>query len=94
MYYYLGKALKQGMLISEEEFIFMTEDLEASKPCSTRKPYPLNVSRTRPEQLAPDSRALVAADVLVREDPDNEDEEEEDDEQDEDDEKEDEGYSE
>jgi hypothetical protein len=75
----------------------MTEDLEASKPCSMRKPCLLSVSRTRPEQLAPDSRALVAADVLVREDPDNEDEEDEeeekDDEEDED-EKVDEGYSE
>ena len=76
----------------------MTEDLEASKPCSMRKPCLLSVSRTRPEQLAPDSRALVAADVLVRQDPDNEDEEDEeeekDDEEDEDDEKVDEGYSE
>ena len=76
----------------------MTEDLEASKPCSMRKPCLLSVSRTRPEQLAPDSRTLVAADVLVRQDPDNEDEEDEeeekDDEEDEDDEKVDEGYSE
>jgi len=54
------------------------------------------MSRTDPEELAPESGPLVAADVLVREDPgdEGEEEEEKDDEEDEDEEKEDEGYSE
>ncbi len=52
------------------------------------------MSRTDPEQLAPESGPLFAAGVLVREDPGDEEEEEKGDEEDEDDEKEDEGYSE
>jgi hypothetical protein len=48
----------------------------------------------RSGRMLPEGVALVAADVLVREGPDDEEEEEKDDEEDEDDEKEDEGYSE
>jgi hypothetical protein len=56
------------------------------------------MSRRDPEQLVPESGPLETADVLVREDPDDEGEEDEDaeeeDDEEEDDEKEDEGYSE
>ena len=81
----------------EEESFFMKEDLKRVKALLREKLVRLGVSRTRPEQLAPESGPLVAADVLVREGPDDEEEEEEeekDDEEDEDGEKEDEGYSE
>ena len=72
----------------------MKEDLKRVKAVLREKLIPLGMSRTRPEQLAPESGPMVAADVLVREDPDDEEEEDKNDEEDEDDEKEDEGYSE
>jgi len=78
----------------EEESVLMKEDLKRVKALLREKLVLLGVSRTRPEQLAPESGPLVAADVLVREGPDDEEEEEKDDEEDEDNEKEDEGYSE
>jgi hypothetical protein len=82
-----------------EESVFMKEDLKLVKAVLREKLVLLGVSRTRPEQLAPESGPLVAAEVLVREGPDDEeeeekDDEEKDDEENEDDEKEDEGYSE
>jgi hypothetical protein len=61
---------------------------------------PLGMIRTRPKRLAPERSFLVAADFLVRKNPDDEqEEEEEEDEEDEknnedEDEDEDEGYSE
>ncbi len=72
----------------------MKEDLKRVKAVLREKLVLLGMSRTRPERLAPESGPLVAADVLVREIPDDEEEEEKDDEEDEDDEQEDEGYSE
>jgi len=78
----------------EEELVFMKEDLKRVKAVLREKLVLLGMSRTRPERLAPESGPLVAADVLVREIPDDEEEEEKDDEEDEDDEQEDEGYSE
>jgi len=78
----------------EEELVFMKEDLKRVKAVFRRKLVLLGMSRTRSERLAPESCPLVAADVLVREIPDDEEEEEKDDEEDEDDEQEDEGYSE
>jgi len=77
----------------EEGSVFMKEDLKRVKAL-IREKLVLLACRTRPGQLAPESGPLVAADVLVREGPDDEEEEEKDDEEDEDDEKEDEGYSE
>jgi hypothetical protein len=72
----------------------MDEDLKRVTAVLPEKVILSDMSRTRPEQLASHSGPLVAADVLVREGPDNEEEEEKDDEEDEDDEEEDEGYSE
>ena len=72
----------------------MKEDLERVKAVFREKIVLLGMSRTDPEQLAPESGPLCAAGVLVREDPGDEEEEEKGDEKDEDDEKEDEGYSE
>ena len=72
----------------------MKEDLKRVKAVLREKLVLLDMSRTSPEQLAPESGPLVATDVLVREDPDDEEEEEKDHDEDEDDEKEDEGYSE
>ena len=77
-----------------EELVFVKEDLKRVKAVLREKIVLLGMSRTDPEQLAPESGHLVAADVLVREDPGDEEEEENGDEEDEDDEKEDEGYSE
>ena len=71
----------------------MKEDLKRLKGVLREKLVLLGMSTTDPEQLAPESGPLVAADVLVREDPGDEEEEEKDDEEEEDDEKEDEGYS-
>jgi len=62
----------------EEESFFMKEDLKRVKALLREKLVRLGVSRTRPEQLAPESGLLVAADVLVREDPDDEEEEDKD----------------
>jgi hypothetical protein len=67
----------------------MNEDFKRVKAVLPEKVILLGMSRTRPEQLASYSGPLVAADVLVREGPDNEEEEEKDDEEDEDDEEED-----
>ena len=78
----------------------MKEDIKPVKAVLHRKLVLLGMSRTRPGRLAPESGPWVAADVLVREDPDDEEEEEKDDDEDEDedededDEQEDEGYSE
>ena len=72
----------------------MKEDLKRVKAVFREKIVLLGMSRTDPEQLAPESGPLFAAGVLVREDPGDEEEEEKGDEEDEDDEKEDEGYSE
>jgi hypothetical protein len=72
----------------------MKEDLKRVKAVLREELVLLGMSTKRPEQLAPESRLLVAADVLVREDPDDEEEEKKNYEEDEDDEKEDEGYSE
>jgi hypothetical protein len=72
----------------------MKEDLKRVKAVLREKLVLLGLSRTDPEQLAPESGPLETADVLVREDPGDEEEEDKDDEEDEDDEKEDEGYSE
>ncbi len=71
----------------------MKEDLKRVKAAPREKLVLLCMSRTDPEQLAPESSPLETVDVLVREDPDDEEEEDKDSE-DEDDEEEDEGYSE
>jgi hypothetical protein len=58
---------------------------------------PFGMSRTRSEELTPEGGALVAPNVLVREDPDGEEEDEDEEEDDDaggDDGEEDEGYSE
>jgi len=71
----------------------MNGDLKRVKAVLREKLVLLGMSRIRPEQLAPESGPLEAADVLVREDPDDEEEEDKDAEE-EDQKKEDEGYSE
>ncbi len=56
----------------------MKEDLKRVKAVLREELVLLGMSTKRPEQLAPESGLLVAADVLVREDPDDEEEEDKD----------------
>ena len=60
----------------------MKEDLKCVKAVPREKLVLLGMSRTDPEQLAPESGPLFAAGVLVREDPGDEEEEEKGDEED------------
>ncbi len=61
----------------------MKADLTRVKAVLRKKLVLSGRSGTRTEQLAPESDPLVAADVLVREDPDDEEEEDEEDKDDE-----------